>query len=111
MKGLPKWLIGKESACEAEDAGETVKLIPGLRRSPGGGHGNSLQYFCLENPHGQRNLVGYSPWGHTEADTAEVTEHASHENSPWFGAQIRKWEPCFFSPQNVFYITETGANV
>ena len=57
MKVLPKWLIGKESACEAEDAGETVKLIPGLRRSPGGGHGNSLQYFCLENPHGQRNLA------------------------------------------------------
>ena len=25
-------------------------LIPGLRRSPGGGHGNPLQYSCLENP-------------------------------------------------------------
>ena len=25
-------------------------LIPGLGRSPGGGHGNSLQYSCLENP-------------------------------------------------------------
>ena len=24
--------------------------IPGLGRSPGGGHGNPLQYFCLENP-------------------------------------------------------------
>ena len=27
-----------------------VSLIPGLGRSPGGGHGNSLQYSCLENP-------------------------------------------------------------
>ena len=27
--------------------------------------GNPLQYSCLENPHGWRNLVGYSPWGHT----------------------------------------------
>ena len=27
-----------------------VGLIPGLRRSPGGGHGNPLQYSCLENP-------------------------------------------------------------
>ena len=25
-------------------------LIPGLERSPGGGHGNPLQYSCLENP-------------------------------------------------------------
>ena len=33
--------------------------IPGLGRSPGGGHGNLLQYSCLENFHGQRSLVGY----------------------------------------------------
>ena len=44
--GLPRWLSGKESA---SNAGDTV-LIPGLGRSPGGGHGNSLHYSCLENP-------------------------------------------------------------
>jgi len=38
-----------------------VGLIPGSRRSPGGGHSNPLQYFCLENPYGQRSLAGYSP--------------------------------------------------
>ena len=38
-----------------------VGLIPGLGRSPEGGHGNPLQYSCLENLHGQRSLVGYSP--------------------------------------------------
>ena len=48
---------GKESACNVEDLGS----IPGLRRSPGEGHGNPLQYSCLKNPHGQRSLVGYSP--------------------------------------------------
>ena len=37
--------VGKESACRAGDTGS----IPGLRRSPGGGHGNPLQYSCLEN--------------------------------------------------------------
>ena len=37
---------GKESACNEGDLG----LIPGLERSPGGGHGHSLQYSCLENP-------------------------------------------------------------
>ena len=39
----------------------------------GVGHGNPLQYSCLENPHGQRSLASYSPWGHKESDT---TEHA-----------------------------------
>ena len=44
---------------------------PRLERSPGGRHGNPLQYSCLENPHGQRNLAGYSPWGSKELDTTE----------------------------------------
>ena len=35
--------------------------VPGLGRSPGGRHSNPCQYSCLENPHGQRSLVGYSP--------------------------------------------------
>ena len=37
--------------------------------SPVGGHGNPLQYSCLEYPHGQRSLADYSPWGCTESDT------------------------------------------
>ena len=45
----------KESACYAGDLGS----IPGLGRSPGEGHGNQLQYYYLENPHGQRSLAGY----------------------------------------------------
>ena len=49
-----------------------VDLIPRLGRTPGGGHGSSLQY-CLENPHGQRSLAGNSPWGHKESDTTEAT--------------------------------------
>ena len=58
IEDFPGGLDGKESACNVGDSGS----IPGLRRSPGGGHGNPLQYSCLENPHGQRSLVGYSPW-------------------------------------------------
>ena len=49
-------------------------FIPGLERSPGGGHGNPLQYSCLEKSHGQSNVVGYSPWGRKES---EVTEHST----------------------------------
>ena len=40
---------GKESACNAGEAG-VVGSIPRSGRSPGGGHGNPLQYSCLENP-------------------------------------------------------------
>ena len=57
----------KESTCNVKDLGS----IPGLGRSPGGGHGNPLQYSCLENPHGQRSLGGYSPWGRKESDKTE----------------------------------------
>ena len=40
---------GKESACNKGDTGDTGS-ISGSGRSPGGGHGNPLQYSCLENP-------------------------------------------------------------
>jgi len=45
--GFPGGSDGKESTC-------AVSFIPGLGRSPGEGHGDPLQYSCLENPHGQR---------------------------------------------------------
>ena len=45
--------------------------IPGLGRSPGEGHGNPLQYSCLENPHGQRSLAGFYPWGLKDSHTIE----------------------------------------
>ena len=65
---------GKKSACDAGYLG----LIPGLRRFLGGEHGNSLQYSCLENPHGQRSLADYSPWGCTELDMSERLSAAQH---------------------------------
>ena len=70
--GFPGGSDGKESFFNVGHLG----LIPGLGRSPGGGHGNQFQYSCLENPHGQRSLVGYSPWGHKDADvTEQLTTH------------------------------------
>ena len=38
-----------------------------------GGHGNALQYSCLENPLNRGSLVGYGPQGHEESDTTEAT--------------------------------------
>ena len=66
-KGFPGGSEAKESSCNVADLG----LIPGLGRFLGGEHGNPFQYSCLENPHGQRSLVDYSPWGHKESDTTE----------------------------------------
>ena len=48
--GFPGGSDGKESTCNMGD----LDLIPGLERSPGGGHGNPFLY-CLKNPEGQRN--------------------------------------------------------
>ena len=65
----PSGSDGKEPACSAGDPGS----IPGLGRSPGGGNGNPLQYSYLDRgeSHGQRSLMGYSPWDHKESDTTE----------------------------------------
>jgi len=65
------------SSCNVRD----LRLIPGSilqERSPGGGHGNPLQYSCLKNSHIQRSLVGYSPWDHKELDMTEQLSTAQH---------------------------------
>ena len=74
--GLPHKLSGKESACNTGDSGD-ADLTPGLGRSPGGGHGNPLQYSFPGESHGQRSLAGYSPEGRKESDTTErLSTHA-----------------------------------
>ena len=47
--GLPRWLRGKESACNAGATGE-VGSIPGSGRSPGGGQGNPLHILAWRIP-------------------------------------------------------------
>ena len=47
-EGFPGGSVGKESTCSAGDTGDSGS-IPESGRSPGGGHGNPLQYSCLEN--------------------------------------------------------------
>ena len=75
--GFPGGSDGKESACNVGYLGS----IPGLGRSPGGGHDNPFQYFCLENSHGWWSLEGYSPWGHR-------VRHDWVTNSGTFGGQL-----------------------
>ena len=69
---MAQWFKKKKNLpANAEDLG----LIPALGRFPRGEHGNPLQYSCLENPHGQRNLEGSNPWGHKESDMTEQLTH------------------------------------
>ena len=87
IEDFPGGSDGKESSCNAGDLGS----IPGLGRSPGEGHGNPLQYSCLENPLGQRSLMGYSPWGHKESDMTErlSTAHCGFQGRVLSGLQSR----------------------
>ena len=70
LGGLHRWLSGKETACNAGDAGDTG-LIGGSGRSPGGGRGNPLEYSCLEKP------MDRGAWGAMVHRVAEwkVSEH------------------------------------
>ena len=65
----------KNLPADAESIRDAGSIL-GSGRSSGGGHGNPLQYSCLENPLGQRSLVGYSPYGCRESDT---TAHSTHQ--------------------------------
>jgi len=79
--GFPWWLRGKESACNAGDPG----LSPGSGRSPGGGHGNPLQYSCLEiswtEEPGRMQSTGLQ-----RVNTTEATEHAHTQG------RIQRWK-------------------
>ena len=67
-------LVVKNPSANAGDI-QDMGSFPGSGRSPRGGHGYPLQYFCLENSQGQRSLVGYSPRVYKESDTTEATWH------------------------------------
>ena len=73
--GFPGDSDGEESACGAVDLGLIFRLV----RSPGEGNGYPLQYSCLENPHGQRSLVGYSPWGCKELNMTKQLNTAQRD--------------------------------
>ena len=84
--GFPCGSDGIDSPCNVGDLGS----IPELGRSPWGEHDNPFQYSCLKNPHGQRSLVDYSPWGSKESD---ITEQLSTPHTPYIGGEeVRTYE-------------------
>ena len=93
--GLPLWLTGKESTCNAGDPGD-LDAIPGSGRYLGGGHGNSFQCSCLEN------LMDRRAWWAivhrvAESDMTEATEHThmrAHGNQ-WGFFPGSEWKRIF----------------
>ena len=78
MRSIPGGAVVENPPTSAGDARDEGSLR-GSGGSPGVGNGNLLQYSCLGSSHGQRSLMGCTPWGHKELDTAERT---------------RVWEAC-----------------
>ena len=65
FQGFPGGRVVKSRPVSAEDSGD-AGLIPGSGRSPGEGHGNPPQYFCLENP------TDRGAWRATVREVAEL---------------------------------------
>ena len=63
--GRPRWLSGKESACNVGDPGS----ITTPERSLGERNGNLLQYSCLGNPMDRRAWLAIVHVGHKDSDT------------------------------------------
>ena len=87
-------LLVKNSLANARDLGDAGS-IPVSGRSPRGGHDNPLQDSCLENPHGQRSLVGYNLWGPKESDKTEQLSTSSSSSkvhhAKWRAGRITSW--------------------
>ena len=64
-----RWPSGKESACQCR----RCRFYPWLGKIPWRGKWQPTPVFLSGKSHGQRSLVGYSPWGHKESD---MTRHA-----------------------------------
>ena len=64
LMGFPGGTSGKESTCQGD-----LDSIPGLGRSPGGGHGNALQCSCLDNPMDRR--------------VRQITVHGATKSQTW----------------------------
>ena len=85
--GFPSSSASKEFTCNAGHLG----LIPGLGQSLGEGNGYPLQ--LPREFHGQRSLVGYSPWGHKESDLIERLTHThtyTHTHTHTHGERERE---------------------
>ena len=70
LEELPWWLSNKESACNTGDARDMGSIL-GSGRSPWRSKWQPIPAFLPEKLHGQRSLIGYSPWIRKVLDLTE----------------------------------------
>ena len=70
VKGLPRWLSGKESACQCRKH-KKLRFDSLAGKIPWKRKWKPTLVFLPGKSHGQRSLAGYSPWGHKESDMTE----------------------------------------
>ena len=88
--GFSWWLSGKELPAKIGD----MSLNPELRRSPGEGNGNPLQYSCLENPM-DRGAWDYSPWGSRRVGH-DLTTKQQQLSKLWYSFIIKCQYLCYY---------------
>ena len=89
--GFPDGSVGKESTCNAADSGDTA-WIPWLVRSPGGGHGNPLQYSCLEKPVDREASLAT-----VHRVTKSWTQLSTHQITSYIPSSLHPSFPCNLS--------------
>ena len=72
--GLPRWCSIKDSACQCRRCKRTG-FSPWVRKIPWRRKWQPTPVFLPEKFHGQRSLLGYSPWGHKQSDKTEQLTH------------------------------------
>ena len=70
VSGLPRWLSGKESTCQCRRC-RRWRFNPWAGKIPWRRKWKPAPVFLPGESHGQRSLVGYSPWGHKQSDMSE----------------------------------------
>ena len=82
--GLPRWHSGKESTCQCRRC-KRRRFDPWVQKIPWSRKWQPAPVFLPGESHGQRSLVGYSPWGRKEPDTTErrSTEHRAARGTWW----------------------------
>ena len=70
LEGLPRWLSGKEFACKSRRC-RRLGFNPWVQKIPWRRKWQPTPVFLPRESHGQRSLVGCSPWGHKESDMTD----------------------------------------
>ena len=99
FSGVSWWLSGKESACQCKRLG----FDPWVGKIPRRRKWQPTPVFLPRESHGQRNLVGYSPWGHEESDRTEQLNNRTPQAFLWFFwflvlLPLQKWSLLIYLP-------------